>query len=194
MHSSLLGLDGVGCWKNTSLARVCPTICSSEVGIKNAVRSHWTPGGFPMRAACNSFVTCFLLFLNPNKVEREHKPMRSCRKSRGTITPTPHANASRNRRAIDVTAAHPRTDGCEPTFPGAALTTRSSFTPPRKHGGGMHQPFVCEANLRGAAAAMWQSSPGCWGCWSLALSFLCLLFPPPSPHTHYREYKPSLPN
>lgn len=146
--------------------------------IKNPLRSHWTPNGVPCEPSVSHL---FLLFLNPNKVETV-QPMRSCRKSSGVITPALHTNASINREAIDVTAALLAQMDLNLHFwysPDNSLFFHTSAKTAEK----CSSLCVWGKSQRSGSsvAAMWQSSLGYWGCWSLALSFLCLSSPPSFP-------------
>lgn len=128
----------------------------------------------------------FLLFPNPNKEERVQL-MRSWRRSGGVITPTLHTNASNNREAIDVTAAlHTQMDLNLHLWysPDNPLFFHTSTKAQRRNA----RAFVCEANLRGAAAAALQLCDSrAWDAGDVEVSrFLFFVFhspapPPPSP-------------
>lgn len=135
----------------------------------------------------------FLLFPNPNKAERV-QPMRSCCRSSGVITPTLHTNASNNREAVDVTAALRAQMDLNLHLwysPDNPLFFHTSTKTQRRNA----RAFVCEANLRGAAAALQLCDSRAWDAGDVEVSrFLFFVFhsprtitttppPPPSPTT-----------
>lgn len=132
----------------------------------------------------------FLLFLNRNKVETV-QPMRS---RRGVITPTLHTNASKNRQSIDVTAALRAQMDQNLHFwyrPDNLRFFHTSTKTRRRNS----RAFVCEATLRGAAAALQLCDTRAWDAGMLkSHAFISLSFIPPLLFHNYRECKPSLPN